>query len=75
MARRMRKMARKMEKQPENGSKMEFGPIFPIFRPMFPPFFRRGQNPVFGHFRPHSGRRPEMDLYQVHEIPSLELLT
>ena len=30
-------------------------PFFLIFRAIFPPFFRRGQNPFFGHFRPHFG--------------------
>ena len=37
------------------GVSAEFRAIFPTFQAMFPPFFRPGQNPFFGHFCPHFG--------------------
>ena len=69
MARKMGKMAQKMEKiWHENGSKMEFRAVFRIFRAVFPPFSGPWSKSTFV---PISGRRPEMDLYQVHGIPRL----
>ena len=69
MARKMRKMARKMEKN-GNGSKMGFRAIFPFSGPCFSHFFRQAKIHLSAIFVPISGRRPERDLYQVHGIPT-----
>ena len=72
MAWKMRKMARKMGKKArkwfENGISDHFshfpGHVSPIFRVRPKSIFRPFSSPI-------SGRRPEMDLYEVYGIPTL----
>ena len=58
-------MAKKWQKWPENGSKMEFRAIFPTFLP------GEAKIHISAIFVSISGRRPKMDLHQVYRIPSL----
>ena len=72
-------MARKMAK---NGPKFHFrtilgpffpfsGPFSPFCGPFSPHFSGKAKMHVSAIFVPISGRRPEMDLYEVHGIPTL----
>ena len=58
--------ARKRNKWPENGSKMEFRAIFPLFGTIFPDSLGEAKICFSAIFVP--GRGPKMDLYQVHGI-------
>ena len=61
---------------PENGKnspkmvrKWNLGPFFSFSGPCFPHFSGEAKIHFSAIFVPISGRRPEMDLYQVHGIP------
>ena len=64
---KMGKNARKLLKNRTSGHFSRFS------RPFFPHFMGEAKFQYPAIFVPISGQRPEMDLYQVHEIPSLTI--
>ena len=67
-------MAGKLEKRAEIPFSNHFRAIFFPFPGLFSPFSGEAKIQFSAIFVPISGRKPEMDLYQVHGIPSQNTL-
>ena len=71
MARKMGKMGPNSIFEPFSGYFFHFpGHFFSFSGPFFPHFSGEAQIHFSAIFVPISGRKPEMDLYQVHGIPA-----